>query len=62
MVKEGVLERHGVDVIFGLHISSIEEVGTINYRPGGLLASCLYKGKRRPEIVMSALVLVFFLN
>lgn len=39
MVKEGVLERHGVDVIFGLHISSIEEVGTINYRPGGLLAS-----------------------
>ncbi len=39
MVKEGVLERHGVDVVFGLHISSIEELGTINYRPGGLLAS-----------------------
>ncbi len=39
MVEEGVLERHGVDVVFGLHISSTEEVNTINYRPGGLLAS-----------------------
>jgi len=39
MVKEGVLETPKVDVIFGLHISSGSEVGTISYRPGGSLAS-----------------------
>jgi amidohydrolase len=39
MVKEGALENPKVDVIFGLHISSATPVGTINYRPGGALAS-----------------------
>jgi len=39
MIKEGVLESPKVDVIFGLHISSGTEVGTITYRPGGVLAS-----------------------
>jgi amidohydrolase len=39
MVKEGVLENPKVDVIFGLHISSTNEVGTITYRPGGEMAS-----------------------
>ncbi len=39
MVKEGVLENPKVDVIFGLHISSGTEVGTVMYRPGGSLAS-----------------------
>ncbi len=39
MVKEGVLENPKVDVIFGLHISSGNEVGTITYRPGGAMAS-----------------------
>jgi len=39
MVKEGVMENPKVDVIFGLHISSEDEVGTINYRPGGTMAS-----------------------
>ncbi len=39
MVKEGVLENPKVDVIFGLHISSDSEVGTITYRPGGEMAS-----------------------
>lgn len=39
MVKEGALENPKVDVIFGLHISSTTEVGTINYRPGGAMAS-----------------------
>jgi amidohydrolase len=38
MVKEGVLENPKVDVIFGLHINSQTEVGTIAYRPGGTLA------------------------
>jgi len=39
MVKEGVLENPKVDVIFGLHISSLTPVGVITYRPGGLLAA-----------------------
>ncbi len=39
MVKEGVLEDPKVDVIFGLHIWSLMEVGTINYRPQGIMAS-----------------------
>ncbi|BBM87468.1 amidohydrolase [Candidatus Uabimicrobium amorphum] len=39
MVKEGVLQDPPVDVIFGLHINSGLEVGTIGYRPGGTMAS-----------------------
>ena len=39
MVKEGVLKNPDVDVIFGLHINSKLEVGTITYKPGGTLAS-----------------------
>lgn len=39
MVKEGVLKNPDVDVIFGLHIWSKEDIGTIAYRPGGLLAA-----------------------
>lgn len=38
MVKEGVLDDPKVDVIFGLHINSQTEVGTIKYRPGGFYA------------------------
>lgn len=39
MVKEGVLENPNVDVIFGLHISSDTEVGTVQYRSGGIMAA-----------------------
>lgn len=39
MVKEGVLENPKVDVIFGLHLSAETEVGKINYRPAGIMAS-----------------------
>jgi len=39
MVKEGVLENPKVDVIFGLHINSQTEVGTIKYRPGATMAA-----------------------
>ena len=39
MVREGVLENPKVDAIFGLHINSQLEVGTIGYRPGGTMAS-----------------------
>ena len=39
MVKEGVLENPKVDVIFGLHIYSLMEVGNLSYRPGGFYAA-----------------------
>ncbi len=40
MVKEGVLEKGPKpEVIFGLHINSQTEVGTLKYRPGGTMAS-----------------------
>jgi amidohydrolase len=50
MVKEGVMENPKVDVIFGLHIESDVEVGTIQYKPGAFMASSdwfhiLVKGK-----------------
>ena len=39
MVKEGVLNNPNVDVIFGLHISSHEEVGKIMIKPEGIMAA-----------------------
>jgi amidohydrolase len=39
MVEEGVLKNPDVDVIFGLHISSNTDVGTIRYRHGGIMAA-----------------------
>jgi amidohydrolase len=39
MVEQGVLENPKPEVIFGLHISSQEEVGKIAYRSGPVLAS-----------------------
>lgn len=39
MVSEGVLEEPEVDAIFGLHIRSKTEVGTIRYRPGPIMAA-----------------------
>ena len=39
MVAEGVLENPKVDVMFGLHINSGTEVGTIRYRPRGIMAA-----------------------
>jgi amidohydrolase len=39
MVEEGVLDDPKVDVAFGLHIGSGQEVGTISYKPGGTMAS-----------------------
>lgn len=38
MIKEGALEAPRPDAIFGLHVWPIE-VGTIDYRPGGVMAS-----------------------
>jgi amidohydrolase len=39
MVKENVLKNPDVDAIFGLHISSSTDVGTIRYKSGGMLAA-----------------------
>ncbi len=39
MVEEGVLENPKVEVIFGLHINSMTEVGKIRYRPEGTMAA-----------------------
>jgi len=39
MIEEGVLENPKVDAIFGLHINSNTEVGTITYKEGGIMAA-----------------------
>jgi amidohydrolase len=39
MIKEGVLENPKVAAIFGLHIQSLMPSGTLNYRPGPLMAA-----------------------
>ena len=39
MVKEGVLKNPEVDVIFGLNIWALAEVGTISYRPRSMMAA-----------------------
>ncbi|MBE9490595.1 MAG: amidohydrolase [Bacteroidetes bacterium] len=39
MVKEGVLKSPDVDAIFGLHIGSGQSVGTLEYKPGGMMAA-----------------------
>lgn len=39
MVEQGALENPKVDVIFGLHINSIMDAGTIRYRPGATMAA-----------------------
>ena len=39
MIKEGVLENPKVDVIFGLHIWSLNEAGQILVRPQGMMAA-----------------------
>ncbi len=39
MVKQGAMENPHVDVVFGLHITSIIETGTIAYRPGPMMAA-----------------------
>ncbi|MDY2587950.1 amidohydrolase [Winogradskyella aquimaris] len=39
MTKEGVLENPKVDVIFGLHMDALTEVGQITYKPAGIMAS-----------------------
>ena len=39
MVKEGVLKNPDVEVVFGIHINSMTEVGKVRYKPGGTMAA-----------------------
>ena len=39
MVKEGVLDNPKIDAIFGVHINSQTEIGTIKYKSGAIMAS-----------------------
>ncbi|MBS1919799.1 MAG: amidohydrolase [Bacteroidetes bacterium] len=39
MIKEGVMDNPKVDVVFGLHIWSLSEVGKVYYKPGSFMAS-----------------------
>jgi len=39
MVKEGVMDNPAVDAVFGLHIASNMETGTIKYKAGPFMAS-----------------------
>jgi len=39
MVKEGLIEKYGIDIFFGQHISSGSPAGTITYKLGGIMAA-----------------------
>jgi amidohydrolase len=39
MIKEGALDNPKVDAAFGLHISSLTPVGTLTYKPEGMMAA-----------------------
>ena len=39
MVKEGVMDNPKIDAIFGIHVNSQTEVGTIKFKPGAVMAS-----------------------
>lgn len=39
MIKEGALDNPKVEAAFGLHISSLTPVGTLTYRPEGMMAA-----------------------
>ncbi len=39
MIKEGLIEKYGIDVFFGQHISSGAPAGVITYKLGGIMAA-----------------------
>ena len=39
MVKEGLIDKYGIEVIFGQHISSGLDVGKVRYKLGGIMAA-----------------------
>ena len=39
MIKQGLIEKHGIQVMYGLHISSTENAGSITYKAMGTMAA-----------------------
>ena len=39
MVREGVMDNPKMDAVFGIHINSKTEIGTIKYKPGSMMAA-----------------------
>lgn len=39
MIKEGLFQKYGIEVFFGLHISSNLDVNTLSYKTGGIMAA-----------------------
>ncbi len=39
MIKQGLIDKYGIEVMYGLHISSVTDVGTITYKPMGTMAA-----------------------
>ncbi len=39
MIEEGMLEKFGIEVMFGQHIAAGADLGTVNYRVGGIMAA-----------------------
>ncbi|MFM2394865.1 MAG: hypothetical protein RLZZ546_2848 [Bacteroidota bacterium] len=39
LIKEGLMKKYGIEVMFGLHISSGLNAGMINYKAGGTMAA-----------------------
>ncbi|HWA13421.1 MAG TPA: amidohydrolase [Burkholderiales bacterium] len=39
MIKQGAMENPKPEVVFGLHITSVQRTGTIAYRPGPMMAA-----------------------
>ena len=51
MVKEGIIDKYGIDIFFGQHIAAGAPVGHITYKLGGIMAaadhfSIVVKGKQ----------------
>ncbi|MBK9734396.1 MAG: amidohydrolase [Saprospiraceae bacterium] len=39
LIKQGLIDKYGIQVMYGLHISSTTDVGTITYKPMGIMAA-----------------------
>jgi amidohydrolase len=39
MIKQGLIDKYGIELMYGLHINSTMDVGTIRYKPMGTMAA-----------------------
>lgn len=39
MIKQGLIDKYGIQVMYGLHISSVTDAGSITYKPMGTMAA-----------------------